>query len=98
MLTIRISVITPCSMGDILSLLHALNLGAPDTFHQKIECYKTVYIISYKNECCITDAFKHKIIQYEERRKHCILPPYYVTHDVMKKGNRQIQMYYLSIV
>lgn len=81
-------------MGDVLSLLNSLHLGAPNTFHRKLE---SVYIVSY-TECCICDALRAKLEAYEQKRKCQVLPPYTVTLDVRRKDTLHLQMYYISIV
>lgn len=94
MFTLRISPITPCTMGDVLSLLNSLHLGVPNTFHRKLES-SYVYIVSY-TECCISDALRAKLEAYEQKRKCQVLSPYTVT-DV-RRDTLQLQMYYISIV
>lgn len=82
--------ISPCSTGEVLSMLLSLDLGMPSTIRRTDSMYHVVYPSTLEIE-----DFVRTVSHYNLRSLETKTSPYMVIHDVRRKGTLHLQMYYI---
>jgi len=82
--------ISPCSTGEVLSMLLSLDMGMPSTIRRIDAMYHVVYPPTIE-----TEEFVRTLSRYNLRSLETKTSPYMVIHDVRRNSILHLQMFYL---